>query len=76
MHISKSNKGYRTGPLNSYPAYNQYLITRGIFEAFVNLAISAKNRHCTGETEQLTGNEQLTDCTDFSKDTGRAEGST
>lgn len=73
MHISKSNKGYRTGPLNSRAVYNQYLITRGIFEVFINFTISAENRHYIRRDRIV--NKQLTDCTNFSKAMGRAEGS-
>lgn len=45
MHISKSNRGYGTGPFNSCAEYNQDLITGDIFEAFVSLAIHAKNKN-------------------------------
>lgn len=43
MHISKSHRGYGTGPLNSSADHNQDLITADSFEAFVSLAIHAKD---------------------------------
>lgn len=52
--------------------YNQHYFTRGIFEAFVNLAILLKIGIIWEET---TINKQLTDCTGISKALGRVQDS-